>query len=473
MNVILLSSRLALTLVFGVAGVAKLRDRAGSRRSLREFGVPRFLTSPLAFLLPLVELASAAALLPAASAWWGATGAGALLALFSVAIIVNLARGRTPDCHCFGKLHSEPVGWGTVARNLVLAVPAAFVVWSGPEHAGPGFVGWLASLGRTDAMLLGLALALAVLSAFALTMLVQVLAQNGRLLLRIEAIEAKVGREEPALAAAGLAVNTVAPVFSLSGLDELPVNLGALSAFGKPLLLFFTEPGCGACDAELPEVARWQHEYGERLLVVPISRGDVQVNRAKSIRHGLDHVLLQTDREVAEAYQVQVTPSAILIKDGVIAAPLAAGADAIRALVFNATLPPPVKKGDLAPSIELQDLNGKALNVAALRRTVLLFWNPSCGFCKAMLRELQSWERTRPKQAPSLVLVSSGSADANSEQRVRSRILLDPSFGAGQVFGANGTPSAVLIDEEGRVASDVGVGAPAVLALVGAVAVTA
>jgi hypothetical protein len=36
------------------------------------------------------------------------------------------------------------------------------------------------------------------------------------------------------------------------------------------------------------------------------------------------------------------------------------------------------------------------------------------------------------------------------------------------VFGATGTPSAVAIDEEGRVASEVGVGAPAVLALLGA-----
>ncbi len=35
----------------------------------------------------------------------------------------------------------------------------------------------------------------------------------------------------------------------------------------------------------------------------------------------------------------------------------------------------------------------------------------------------------------------------------------------GRSFGAAGTPSAVLVDEEGNVASEVAVGAPAVLEL--------
>jgi len=39
--------------------------------------------------------------------------------------------------------------------------------------------------------------------------------------------------------------------------------------------------------------------------------------------------------------------------------------------------------------------------------------------------------------------------------------------GAGSVLGAEGTPSAVIIDEQGLVASEVGLGAPAALALAG------
>ena len=41
-----------------------------------------------------------------------------------------------------------------------------------------------------------------------------------------------------------------------------------------------------------------------------------------------------------------------------------------------------------------------------------------------------------------------------------SPIALDQSFAAGQAFGTGGTPSAVLVDGEGKVASRLAVGAP-------------
>ncbi len=42
---------------------------------------------------------------------------------------------------------------------------------------------------------------------------------------------------------------------------------------------------------------------------------------------------------------------------------------------------------------------------------------------------------------------------------------MDDSFATGRAFGASGTPSAILIDEFGNVASDIVVGAPAVIDL--------
>jgi thiol-disulfide isomerase/thioredoxin/uncharacterized membrane protein YphA (DoxX/SURF4 family) len=466
------TTRLVLAAVFALAGIAKLLDRAGARRSLREFGVADALTRPLALLLPFAELSCAAALLTGAFAWWGAAGAFALLALFIAAIVVNLARGRTPDCHCFGKLHSEPIGWSTVYRNIVLAALAVFVLVQSPAHAGPGLVVWLRSLTAIESMFALVVLALAALAVFQVTMVVQLLAQNGRMMLRIEALEAKLGnRVEPAPPPAGLPVTTEAPAFSLQGLDGIPVTLETLRGLNKPLLLLFTETGCPACELILADVGRWQREHADRLLVVPIGRGDLNVNRAKALRHGLEHALVQTNREVAEAYQVQGTPSAVLLKDGLVASPLAAGPDEIRALMFGATLPDPVTKGDAAPSLELRDLDGKPVDIAAPRgrRKVLLFWNPSCGFCKAMLGDVRSWERTRSRNAPELLVVSAGSAEANRQQRFRSPVVLDPIFGAAGVFGATGTPSAIVLDENGRVASDVGVGATAVLSMLGAV----
>src|SRR5437868_2403025 len=146
MGILLLLARLLLAVVFVVAGLAKLADRAGSRQALVGFGLPAALAAPLGILLPLAEVAVAVALLPAASAWWGALGALALLLLFVAGIGFNLARGRTPDCHCFGQLHSEPVGWTTLARNAILAAIAAFVVWQGRANPGVSAVSWLGTL---------------------------------------------------------------------------------------------------------------------------------------------------------------------------------------------------------------------------------------------------------------------------------------------------------------------------------------
>ncbi len=469
MSTFLLMLRLVLVAVFGVAGVAKLFDRAGSRQSMREFGVPAALSGPLALALPWAELAFAIALIPRVSAWWGAVGALALLTAFTAAILVNLARGRTPDCHCFGRIHSEPVGWSTVVRNGVLIATATFVVVQGVGSTGPGLFEWMFALDRSSAILLAVATVLVAIVAAAVVAVTQLLAQNGRLMLRIEAVEARLGGraalETPE--DAGLPLETEAPAFSAPDLNQQTVTLDSLSEAEKPILLVFSEPGCGACEQAMPDIARWQRDHGRRLRVVVISRGDRETNHAKAATQGVRDVLLQADREIAEAYRVVVTPSAVLVKKGLIASPVAAGYDAIRNLVFANTLPDAVKRGEVTPKLDVPSLEGDTLDIATLkgRPTALLFWDPACGFCQAMLSDLRSWERTRHRSAPELIVVSTGSPETNRAQRLRSRILLDPSFGTGQVFGVTGTPSAVLIDEKGRFASDVGVGAPAVFEL--------
>jgi hypothetical protein len=103
------------------------------------------------------------------------------------------------------------------------------------------------------------------------------------------------------------------------------------------VLLLFSDPGCGPCTALLPEVGWWQRAYAGKLTLALISRGTAEVNRTKASEHGIKQVLLQQDREVAQAYQAHGTPSAVLIRaDGTIGSPLALGADAIRALIGQA-----------------------------------------------------------------------------------------------------------------------------------------
>ena len=82
-----------------------------------------------------------------------------------------------------------------------------------------------------------------------------------------------------------------------------------------------------------------------------------------------------------------------------------------------------------------------------------------------MLGDLKAWETQPPDGGPKLLVVSTGPVEQNRAMGLRSPVVLDQGFSTGQAFGANGTPTAVLVDAEGRIASDVAVGAPAVLAL--------
>ena len=99
-----------LAATFIVAGGAKLADLPGSRKAVAGFGVPERFAPAAGLALPIAELLIGLALIPTGSARWGALAALVLLAAFIGAIGYNLARGRTPDCHCFGQTHSAPAG---------------------------------------------------------------------------------------------------------------------------------------------------------------------------------------------------------------------------------------------------------------------------------------------------------------------------------------------------------------------------
>jgi len=466
MQIIVFIARVVIGIVFAVAAAGKLFDLPGSRKSMTDFGLPAFLAGPFGILLPLAELACTIALVPNQTVSLGAIGIAIMLVVFIAGMLFNLARGRKPDCHCFGQIHSEPISAKTVARNVVLLALSLLVAFEGGNAGLPS----LASLTPFDAGMLSAVVLLGLGLILTLWLLIHVLHQNGRLLLRLEAVEKKVGMEASSVPAPGLPVGDPAPALRLTSLEGRTVTSEMLVADGRPLLLVFTEPGCGACDLLLPDVARWQGDYADRLSVVPVSGGELEANIAKSAEHKLQNLMLQVGRETSDAYKVTATPSAVLVRDGKIASPLAAGVEEIRKLVALSTLPPPAKKGEPVPALRLSDLEGEAVDLASFRgrRTLILFWSPSCGFCQAMLDDVKKWESQPPDHAPELVVVSSGTPEDARQQGFRSKVLLDPMFGAGNVLGANGTPSGVIIDEDGRIASEVGVGAQAVLELAGA-----
>ena len=508
MGLALLILRLGLACVFFVAGLAKLADLAGSRQAVLEFGVPERFAGFAGWLLPLCELAVAVALVPTGSARFGALGAAVLLLGFLAAIGNALARGRSPDCHCFGQLHSAPASWRTLARNGGLFAVAGFVAIAGWNNAGDSATHWLAGVSSGWLAAIGVGALLVALVAFLVWFSLQLLAQNGRIFARLEAIEAAIGLSSQAdiagvagaaeqdlvegLGSAGLPVGSPAPEFELESVAGERVSLGSLLSRGRPLLLVFSDAGCGPCEALLPELAGWQRAHATRLEIAVIAGGDEGRNRQKAEQHGMQRMLIQTEGRVSDAYQAHGTPMAVAIStDGVILSPTVGGAEPIRTLVARASAPvlavrqvPPSnghanggapaapaldtsRVGQPAPELVLSDLDGQHVALKDLydQRTVAIFWNPGCGFCQRMLPDLKALEDDPPERAPQLVVISSGEPETVRELQLHARVLLDSDGDAMRAFSAGGTPMAVLIDEA-RIATPVAAGADAVFELI-------
>ena len=334
---IAVAGTLTLAAVFLVAAVAKFADVRAAQGAVEEFGVPRAVAVPVGSLLPVVELAVVVLLLVPSTALGGAVAAGMLLLLFTVAIVVNLARIRSPDCNCFGQVGSAPVDRSTLVRNggllgiaVVTAVALAADPGSSPAHL----------LDDVDAAagaltVAGLALVAAGVAGWGIF---HVLRGHGRLLLRIDQLEA-------ALTAAGIAVPSVDPVaigipagspappFTASDVTGRPVTRDELLAGASRCCWCSPTPAAGLvtiwCRRSLAgsETTPTTSRSPSRRRVRPRRSVPLLLSTASP------NVLLDEREQLFAAHGARATPSAILISaDAHVAAPLATGLDEIREL---------------------------------------------------------------------------------------------------------------------------------------------
>ena len=507
METFLLIARLILSTVFSVAGVAKLADRAGSEKAVIAFGLPESLAKPLAVLLPLAEIATAILLLPLATAWVGALAALLLLLAFVGGIVYNIWRGNAPDCHCFGQIYSEPVGWSVLVRNIALTAVAALVVLAGRERAGASAFDWLAELTTGERMqfvfnLIFLALFLIIFFGIKNVFKNQLMFQRQLEILELTANEngnrREVEREDARRPSSGLPVGAVAPDFAATDLDGRQVTLEHLLMLGKPILLFFVSPSCNPCKALLPSIERWQTEFGAKLTAVLVSLGETAENRRKfGSAADFATILLQSEpREIAKLFRSEWTPGAVLINaDGSIGSVLATGDTEIfglmdklkpvlaTALAVNGhgrvAAPPqniflqsrkephiPVI-GHSAPNFTLPGLNGEKISLSDFRgsKTMLLFWRATCPYCRQLTDRLKTWEAANNEFR--LVILAANEPEIELARQFQSTVLIETDREVQRIFDYDGTPSAVIINEDGKIISDITGGEENVFALVG------
>ena len=132
--------------VLVVAGALKVPDPAAAMRAVRAYRLlPEGLVGPVAFGLPVLEIAIGLALLAGVFVRTAAIAAAVLLVVFIVAVGSAWARGLQIDCGCFGGGGQVAAGRtaypGEVARDVGLLVLAlALARWPASRLAVGGHV---------------------------------------------------------------------------------------------------------------------------------------------------------------------------------------------------------------------------------------------------------------------------------------------------------------------------------------------
>lgn len=484
MEAVLLLIRITLFAVFTTAGIGKLLDLEGSEKAVKDFGVPENLAKPFSIILPIAEILLGGLLLFTSVSWFGAVGTFLLLAVFIGGMIYQIKQGNAPDCHCFGAIHSEPVSAKSLIRNLVFAILALFLVISWKNQG-------LSFADLTDEMAIQLILGFAVVGLLGAVIfyLKKISEQQTQIMRRIELLEiishegSETKREDVQFPTEGLPIGAPVPDFAGENLKGTTTEFEHLLMLAKPILFFFVGPNCPSCTALLPEIDNWQDELKEKLNIVFVSHGTPKENTAKFGENR--EVLLQKEREIGSLFGALWTPSAVLVNaDGTIASRLAIGDAAIRELVniiksaqnkdgmiYAATdeIANAAQLGADIPAFAVNDLSGKNVSSEDLKgkRTLLTYWSLTCGWCGQMLGDLREWDKNRGLDEPELLLVSSGDPQRNRELGFRGTILLDDEKALPTSLKMDATPSAVLIDEDGKIVSEIAVGAQDIWALIG------
>ncbi len=486
MEVVLLLIRLILFAVFALAAVGKFLDPKGSEKAVKDFGTPDEFAKAFAIALPFAEIVFAFCFLFVSLSWLGAIGGLILLLTFTGGMLWQMAQGNAPDCHCFGQIHSEPIGPKSLVRNIILSLLALFLIAQGRD--GQGYSLTDGGSGTMQLILIFLVLALVAVVLFYLN---KVLENQKEILRRIDLLEVlsrdgvPLERSDAGNPHDGLPIGAPFPSFELTDTSNKSASLSTVLKNGLPSLFFFASPTCEPCKALLPELERWEAELGDRVSFVLFSSGTSEANAGKFAVFS-DEVILDDNRKIAESVYARWTPTAIFVRaDGTIGSHPAAGDIAIRKLVDSVREGDPTrpnffvalsdngagqpKIGQPIPEFSLEDIEGKSVTSGNFQgdRTLAVFWSLTCPHCTAMMAELKKWDASRTESDPRLIVFSDGEKEAHQRLGLTSPVVLDSGYKTSEQLGMFGTPSAVIVDETGTIVSETAMGASNIWALIG------
>ena len=335
---------------------------------------------------------------------------------------------------------------------------------------------------------------LAVGWAFALglgALFYRLLVDRGRLLLQVEALEARLGaaHEIPSgelVEAFGFPVGSPAPDFAL---PDLTGKERALEQWrGRQLVLVFFDPSCRFCLELLPDLASVRSEAA----IVLVATGSPERMQALAEEHDLScPVLLQEENDVSVLFRIPGTPAAYPVDEqGLIAGPLTLGSEAVldlaadrprrgdasattklrlRPLSESRLLRTGLEAGVRAPLFSLPGLDGGTISLEEYRgrRVLLAFLDPDCAPCETLAPQLEDVHRRRTDF--DVLAISRGDPGANRAKAVEHGltfpIALQRHWDTSRDYGMFAVPIAYLIDEDGFLVSNAAVGPEPILEL--------
>ncbi len=330
----------------------------------------------------------------------------------------------------------------------------------------------------------------------------QILSQNGRILLRLEAIEKQIiaGADAERQEVGRLTIGAAAPDFELPDLTGVRHKLSEFR--GQNVLLIFFNPQCGYCTKMAADLAALPAEGGDqRIVTIVVTTGDAEENRRLVEHYGVRClVLLQEQMEIATQYRAHGTPMGYRIDGaGRIASELAVGAEPLLRLAIapahdqiepgaaatgsaqhandNGSLARSrlnrsgLKAGTRAPDFSLPTIDEGELSLADFRGVpvLLVFSDPQCGPCDELAPQLQEVHLRQPELQ--VLVVSRRDVEANRTKAtalgLTFPIVLQKQWEVSLKYAMFATPIGYLVDERGILASDVAIGVGPILALAG------